>query len=225
MCFPSMSCCRRSTRAFLWKICSHVCVYVAEQASQSGHRQSAMFGKGAICQFRNRSLSVSAAPDARIHRQKQGMMLALAYSVASTVESVLQGSSSSDSLSQAAQLSWFSSLCNPAYLVLWHLDFVQSRTPDARPDTWYVLLAATQVLGVLPRACRLLPSTGWFWSGHSRPSRLPWGSSCLHRYPSESYFLGPCCLYAFHLQHMLGGAAWCFVLCANLHVVAVTMCF
>ena len=110
---------------FLWKICSNICVYVAEQASQSGHRQSTMFGKSAICQLRNRSLSVSAAPDARIHRQKQGMMiLAVAYAVASTVESVLQGSSRSDSLSQAAKLGWFSSLCNPAYLVLWHLDFV-----------------------------------------------------------------------------------------------------
>ena len=71
--------------SFMQDVLYHLqaCMYTAEQASQSGHRQSAMSGNGAIRQLRNRSLSLSPAPDARIHRQKQGMMLTLAYSVAS----------------------------------------------------------------------------------------------------------------------------------------------
>lgn len=36
-----------------------------------------MFGDGAIRQLRNRSLPLSAAPDACIHREKQGVLLTL----------------------------------------------------------------------------------------------------------------------------------------------------
>lgn len=60
-------------------LCLQICMCTAEQASQSGHRQSAMFGDGAICQLRNRSLSLSAAPDARIHWQEQGTMPTSVY--------------------------------------------------------------------------------------------------------------------------------------------------
>lgn len=54
--------------------------------------------------------------------------------------------------------------------------------PGKRPYLQHMLSAATQVLGVLSRACRLLPSSGWFWSGYSGPARLSWSASCLNRY-------------------------------------------